>query len=225
MTQISAELSVEKVQEIKNEVGLIVSKANALTITTPELYIVATDMAKTITERKKFVINEFKEPKDLAKKAHLAIVAMEAKCLEPLNEARYILDRKRIAYDEQQELIRRAKQREAEEEARKQQAKLEAQAEKKAIKAEKNGDKATAEALRQDVPQVPIPVVEKETPIIKGTSKRRMWKARIVDETKIPRKYLIPNMVAINGIAKAEKDKASIPGVEFYYEDILTERV
>ncbi len=51
---------------------------------------------------------------------------------------------------------------------------------------------------------------------------RTNWKYRIVDVNLIPRAYLVPNEVAIGAVARSLKDKANIPGVEFYAESGLT---
>jgi hypothetical protein len=53
-------------------------------------------------------------------------------------------------------------------------------------------------------------------------STRTIKKLRIVDETKIPREYLIPNMPKINEAAL--KQGAQIPGVEVYEEKVIAAR-
>jgi len=40
------------------------------------------------------------------------------------------------------------------------------------------------------------------------------WTPRIVDESLIPREYMVPNMVAIKAMVTALKDKTRIPGIE-----------
>lgn len=40
------------------------------------------------------------------------------------------------------------------------------------------------------------------------------WTPRIVDESLIPREYMVPNMVAIKAMVTALKDRTNIPGVE-----------
>ena len=51
-----------------------------------------------------------------------------------------------------------------------------------------------------------------------ATTVRQNWKSRIVDATLIPREWLIPDEQAIGAYARSMKEKASIPGVEFYSE-------
>lgn len=63
---------------------------------------------------------------------------------------------------------------------------------------------------------LPAPIIPQAT--VDGRLFRRTWKAKIVDETKLPRKYLIPNMTLINSEVRLLKDKTDIPGVEAYEE-------
>lgn len=62
-----------------------------------------------------------------------------------------------------------------------------------------------------------------------GTHVRKTWKARIVDESKVPVMYgnhviRTIDMSKLNDIAKYEQGKAEIPGVEFYQEDTVVIR-
>lgn len=62
-----------------------------------------------------------------------------------------------------------------------------------------------------------------------GTHVRKTWKARIVDESKVPVMYgnhviRTIDMSKLNDIAKYEQGKAEIPGVEFYQDDTVVIR-
>lgn len=55
----------------------------------------------------------------------------------------------------------------------------------------------------------------------------KVWKYRVVDITKVPEKYLVDPADRIrkgdlNKLAKSEKEKASVPGIEFYSEDSMS---
>ena len=68
-----------------------------------------------------------------------------------------------------------------------------------------------------------------ETPDLKGTHIRKTWKARIVDESKVPINYgkmciREINMSKLNDIAKYTEGKAEIEGVEFYQEETVVVR-
>ena len=79
---------------------------------------------------------------------------------------------------------------------------------------------AKAQAKEEKAATVSAPVIQvaSTTPEVKGLSYREIWRARVVDAAKVPREYLVPNMDALNGIAKATKGTITIPGVEMYSE-------
>lgn len=62
----------------------------------------------------------------------------------------------------------------------------------------------------------PVVHVPTAAPKISGLATRQAWTYEIVDESLIPRDYLIPNERTIGAIARAMKEKASIPGIRFY---------
>lgn len=71
--------------------------------------------------------------------------------------------------------------------------------------------------------------IKTETPDLKGTHIRKTWKARIVDESKVPVNYgkmciREINMSKLNDIAKYTEGKAKIEGVEFYQEETVVVR-
>ena len=76
-------------------------------------------------------------------------------------------------------------------------------------------DAAAAAANVQDVK------VKPSVPAIAGLRARVNWKFRIVDASKLPRQYLMPNEVTIGRDVREQKEKASIPGVEVYTEDSI----
>ena len=50
---------------------------------------------------------------------------------------------------------------------------------------------------------------------VDGISATSKWVANVVDISKVPRKYMIPDTKTLDGIAKASKNLIKIPGVEF----------
>lgn len=95
-----------------------------------------------------------------------------------------------------------------------------------------------AEAAGQPAPPEPEPVpviYEAPTNKIEGTfgskvGTREVWKYRIVDIKKVPEAFLVPpeervNKAALNALARSQKDKAKVKGIEFYSEETLQSRV
>ena len=71
--------------------------------------------------------------------------------------------------------------------------------------------------------------VQSEAPKLGGTHVRKTWKARIIDEKKVPiyfRKHVLRpiDMSKLNDIAKFEEGEAEIEGVEFYQEESVVIR-
>ena len=58
-----------------------------------------------------------------------------------------------------------------------------------------------------------------------GISTADSWDAVIVDEAKIPRKYMLPDIKTLKAIAKASKDTIKIPGVDFVNNRSMSARV
>lgn len=61
--------------------------------------------------------------------------------------------------------------------------------------------------------------VAPSVPKVAGIRARVNWKFRIVDASRLPRKYLMPDEVAIGQEVRSMKAEALIPGVEVYSED------
>lgn len=58
---------------------------------------------------------------------------------------------------------------------------------------------------------------------------RDNWKWRVVDIDQVPEQFLVPveervQKATLNAIAKSQKDKAMVPGVEFYNDPVLHTR-
>jgi hypothetical protein len=97
-------------------------------------------------------------------------------------------------------------------------AKEKAEAEERAAEEQAREDQAAADEDRLPDFVEPEPVKER-APLRTGAgtvSTRKEWDFEIVDEDAIPRKYLIVDEKMLRGLAKAEKEKAEVPGVRFF---------
>jgi hypothetical protein len=112
-----------------------------------------------------------------------------------------------------------------------------------AIALEAEGKKAEAARVLNAPPPPPPPPVQMpattpaiaipEAPKAAGVSFRQNWKARVVDANLLIQaiaagqqamNLMVPNQQALDGIAKALKGEARIPGVEFYTETVSSVR-
>jgi transcriptional regulator of heat shock response len=222
-----AALSLVTSDEVMKEVISIEDQAKALKIVSRETYIKAGELWKTIKAIRAKVAETFDGNIKKAHELHKSLVAEKKRHDGPLDEAERMVKRGMSDFDLEQERIRQAEQRRLEEIARKEaeeRALLEAIATEE--EAKRNG--ATKEEAAQeaaaiiDEPVTVAPVVlPKATPKMQGGPVyRTIWKARIVNEKIIPREYLVPDMVKINGVVRSLKGAANIPGVTAYEERV-----
>ena len=59
---------------------------------------------------------------------------------------------------------------------------------------------------------------------------REVWKWRVVEFGKVPKKFRRPpeecvDASTLTAMAKSQKEKASVPGIEFYKDEAITSRV
>jgi uncharacterized protein YhaN len=211
--------AAEKLQpeEVSTMALTIIEQGKSVVIKTSEDYEQAGFVFTTIKSVMKQVDESFDPIIQKAHQAHKEAVAQKKKIYEPLETVSKHVKKVMSDYDTEQERIRKA------EEARLQEIARKEEEEKKlaeAIAAEQSGDKQEAEAIMEEPVYVAPVVLKKEVPKVQGVSFREVWKFRIVDEKKIPREYLTPDLVKIGGVARSMKGKTNIPGIEAYPERV-----
>lgn len=93
--------------------------------------------------------------------------------------------------------------------------------EQKAERVEQRAEERV-ETLQTVASTIVAPVIERETPKVKGISGRRVWKFRIKDASKLPREYTMPDEKKIGGVVRAMKGDTRIDGVEVWDEPDLS---
>jgi len=73
---------------------------------------------------------------------------------------------------------------------------------------------------RVDAP-APV-VVPTSIPKVEGVKLVTRWTFRVVDAALIPREFLVPDEKALQAIATAQHERASVAGVEFYSEQSVS---
>jgi uncharacterized protein YhaN len=107
-------------------------------------------------------------------------------------------------------------QRKAGEIGKREQERLRKQAEEDERKAKELAAQQAAEAAKN----VPVVKVKAAVPKVSGIKALVNWKFRIVDASKLPRQFLMPDEVAIGQeVRRLKKEGEVIPGVEAYSED------
>ena len=226
---------------LKKDVSIALQNATKTEVLSNEDYDAAGNARKEIKYTLKQIANYWAPKKDQAYQLHKSLVAAEKEMTDPLNRADKIIDQRMGDYRRKVEIARQ----EAERERQRQEAetrRLEAEAAAKAAEVQRLADEAAqkeelddedvqilqmaqAEAVKAEqsvviMPDVYVPPAAK----VEGISVRKIWKARIVDDSLVPVSVvgvmLRPvDMSALNKLAVASKGGFNCPGVEFYQEE------
>jgi|GEM_PF-830815 len=220
------ELESQEVEQVAQKTSLLVQNARSVKVTDAVSQLHASNVLLAIAALRKEVDDTFRPMKEAAFRAHRTICEQHKKHDGPLAEAetavnqeisRFVAQQRAIAR-EQEEILRRRERERAEREARE-------ESERRAIEdaeaLQAMGDTAAAEAVLSHPAPVPVKYVA-PAPIapsvsaVKGLFESKDWDFRIVNESAIPREYLLVNESAIRTLGRNTKGKAKISGVEFY---------
>jgi len=204
-------------------------QATALVVADQGGYDKATEALLTIKSLAKEISDHHRPVIQAAFAAHREAVKAEKRLLEPLETAERMIKVKLGTFLEEQEKLRLAEEKRLEEEARK---RAEEEAIAAAVQAEtelkESGatpeqiNEATLEILDQAPANVPAVVAPRTFQAAKGVSASERWSAQVVSlkelaravaDGKQPEALLLPNMPALNGLARSLKGAMSVPGV------------
>lgn len=206
----------------------IVAEAKAIVITDAEQHAAAQEFLTRVAGMSKQVRELFRESKAAAHQAHRSVCSLESSLLQPLSRASENVRGKVLSYEQ-------AERRRAEEEAqRKAEEARRAEEERRladAEQAEAEGDHETAEAILEEAPVVPITVAPTpKVAKVAGVSRRVRWVAEVDDLLALVNyvaenpewlHLLAPDMAALNGLARSQKDRMRIPGVKVRADESL----
>ena len=224
-----------EIDKTAQQSGDLTEKAKTIVVANAQQQETANHMLLDIKSMRQQINQVFAPMKEAAHRAHRVICDQERALDEPLKEAelsvkkkigQFVLEQQETSRQEearQRALSREQAQRRAEQEAHE-------QALQAAIELEQAGQSSDAEAVlnfpapvapRYVAPAPVAPAVARTS----GVTTRAVWKHRIVDESRIPREYLVVNEKAIAEVVKRTGGKVQIPGVEVYSEAIVTANV
>lgn len=181
--------------------------ANAFTIDSDTMYEMAGTELKDIKAKRNqldTLRKSMTQPLDESKEK---IMDFFRQPLDWLDDAEAALKRGMLTYKQDQERKARAEREKAAAEARR-------------IAEE-------AKAKNPDAPPpvvIAAPVVTKEAPKVSGVSTREVWKFRVTDPAAVPREYLVIDEPKLGAMARATKGTVTVPGVEFYSEEVMAAR-
>lgn len=202
-------------------------QARAIQISDADTYGRACEFLKGIKSFREQIADTFDPHIRRAHEAHKALLKEKQDAEAPLAQAERIVKDALVAYDREQERIRREEARRLEEAARLQEQErrlMEAiELEEAGNKAGDEGMKADASALLDQPIIVPTVAVAPATPKVAGVAFRETWSAKVTDLAALV-KYvathpqfaglLSANLPALNAQARSLKGQLQIPGVE-----------
>ncbi|MCK4423648.1 MAG: hypothetical protein KAV18_06215 [Candidatus Omnitrophica bacterium] len=206
-------------QELEDKALIVADAAKEIQINSKVDYDQASEFVevvcsagmKSIETFFKDMIDSVMEAKRAAEASRKTIVGRRDGLIEPYKTAKKSVGILMLKYEDEQKRIEAEIQRKADEAARKIAEDEQVAA---AAAAEAEGDTETAEMIL-DQPTVAAPVqVEKETfNRGKNAGISKHYYADVTNLALVPKEYLIPDMVALNGIARAQKENMKISGV------------
>lgn len=209
------------VKELVAEAETILTEARRFEIKTNVSYQLAAEELQRIKgslKKLEVVRKSITQPMDAAKEAVMDLFRAPG---DQLKEAETQIKSAMSAY--QIELNKKA-----EEARREAEAAAAAERERIAIaaaKAAEEGRHDDAVQIAESVASVvAMPVAVRSAPTVKGISFSKVWKFEIVDESLIPRMYLLVDETAIRKVVGALKGKTNIPGVRVFEEDQISSR-
>lgn len=186
-------------KQLQKSILSVVSEIKGKKILSESEYLFATEWLKKNKATQKIVTAAFEEDLQEAKLQLQKVKSSLEAFLLPLSESEASVKKQILLFQEEA----RKKVQEAEEKLR--------------IAEEKGRTSKTLEkhevAIRDLKSELP--------PKTSGISTRKIWTFSITDEALLPRDFLIPDTKKLGEIARKEKEKASVPGVEFLFEEIL----
>lgn len=222
---VQAEPTIENEQ--KSSAMKILEQARYLNITSAADYEAAAEFTKQVKSLSKRIKDYWEPLKKSARASWQSLVDREKELLKPLEQAEAEVKTKMAAYQKKVQEEERAARELAEKLKREEAERLLAEA----AKAAEQGNEMESEILlaQAEIMEASQPAVQMQTPKATGVSTRTLYRARIIDESKVPVEVagvvIRPvDLAAINKLAQASKGKIQIPGIEIYEEQSVAVR-
>lgn len=193
----------------------IIEKAKASQVTTRQEHEAVGLLVQQIRSFEDALEDEYKSlPEVIAARRF-----QEIKCAlaAELKETRVSTKKRLLEFEDRLEAERLKAEREAQEAAR---VLAETAAIEAAAEAESSGDKAQAEAILAEPITPAVVVVPQEKLKVKGHSRRKVFHAKLVDQSLVPDDYWMVNQDKAEAVIKAKKEEGPnvIPGFLAWFE-------
>lgn len=211
--------------ELEKKSLSITKQANELKITDQNDLVLANKLLNGTKVLIKEIKNTFDPIVSKALATHREAIAQRNRFLIPAEKNEKTIKLELARFDDEQEAIRKKEEytlrRQAEEKERK--------LKEKAVEALKNGDEKKAEKFIEKSAEIPIPVVAPKFDKPNNISFSMHYEAVIIDKKLIPRvlngiELLIPDIKAINKLARSTNGTIQIPGIKIISDKRVTSR-
>lgn len=226
MTTTTTALAERDLESAKQKGLALVQRIADLEVTDAASYAAAGALHKAIRQYRGWIDKDVTGPVRQAARRMVDVAMAQFRLLDdPAKRAEELIEGKIKTYDRQE------RERIAAEQAR-----LQAEAQAEADLAATLDSEAAPDGLASE-PTAPVPVFVPPPPLAPKSadvSIREHWKARVTDPLKLiravaegraPTECVVPNMSALNGLARVMKATLNLPGVEAYDEGIVAGRV
>lgn len=208
--------------EAKGQATLVEKQANEMVVANQSDYDAAGKFLVQVKGIGKNLWDRLNEPCAKANAAWKAMVKIRDEAMAPFTSAEFVVKQKMGQYQWAIEEKRRKEQAAAEAKARKE---AEEKRAREIAEARKMKDKEAVKALEQAPLEVQAaPIKTPEPTKASGISHRKYWKVQSVDASKLPLRYMMPDMKAIEATVRGLGAKHGIPGVTVVEETITTVR-
>jgi hypothetical protein len=198
------------VQELETQALSIPERAKAIVVSNNETYLDACDVLKTIKDLRANIAATFDPMREAAHTAWKETINQQKKVEAPLEEGEAAVKQAISKYLAEQERLRKEAellaQKAAQEEAERQQL-------ADASLLDEMGETDMANAMLAERATAAPVILPRTVPKVSGIVPTKTWDFDIIDPMKIPRQYLVPDLVKIRGVVRALKSSANIPGV------------
>lgn len=209
------------IHEIESVVETQARSTRAIVIVDPASYELAAERLVDIKGVRKRVDEFFDPTIKSAFTAHRNAVAMKRQVTDRIDSVERDLKARMLLFQNEQRRIAAEKEAAARETLKKQAEESQLSA---ALDAEAEGDLAEAEAIMNEPVSAPVVIIQPDIPQTEGISVRKVWKFRIVNPAIIPLAFLTADEKKLGAYARAMKEEALVPGVEFYAEESVAVR-
>ena len=216
---MSSPTAIPETGQIQQQGTDLVARAHGLVVVNQATLDTGGHLVKSIRELRRQVKETFADPKAKSHAAHRAVCDAEKKHDAPLAAAEMTIKNSISGYLREEEQRRQNEliTRQAEERRKEEQARLE-----RAALLDEAGEKDAADALLdEEPPPPPPPTTQDMRPQADGITSRKTWAAEVTNLRALAKyvadggavNLLLPNMPALNSMARSHKEEMRVPGV------------